>query len=150
MVMIFTHLSTIQIKNLKISKFVILSPVNQERVFLYGYPSFLLRHTLLPMSSQFGSAVVPCVPHGWDDRMKPPECWQLGFLYNWVGVFHIKVDDNESSKNLTWRGVYPLHTPMVLLQWPSSVSSCGGCPVHNPMASMGWDIYPSTKSTWSC
>ena len=63
---------------------------------------------------------------------------------------HIKVDDDESSKNLTQRGAYPFHTQMVLLPWPGSVSSHAGHPVHYPMASTGWDVYPSTKCMWSC
>ena len=52
----------------------------------------------------------------------------------------------------TWHG--GVHTcfipPLVLLPWLSSLSSCGGHSVHYPMASMGWDVYPSTKHTWSC
>ena len=103
----------------------------------------------MPMSSQFGSAVVPWVLHRWGEGIKPPWCQQQGSLYNWVAVFHIKVDDDESLKNLTWRGAYPFHTPMVLLPWTSSVSRHGGHPVCYPMASTGWDVYPSTKCMWS-
>ena len=54
------YLSAIKIKNLKNSKSVNLSPVNLERVFPMGYPHFLFRHTFMPMSGWFGSAVVPC------------------------------------------------------------------------------------------
>ena len=79
-----------------------------------------------------------------------PNVGGKGSLYNWVEVFHIKVDDNKSSKILTWRGTYPFHIPMVLPLRPSSVSSCHGCPVCYLMASMGWDVYPSTKHMQSC
>ena len=59
MITICTDLNAIKIKNLKISTSVYLSLVNWERVFPMGYPPFLFRHALMPMSSQFGSAVVP-------------------------------------------------------------------------------------------
>ena len=52
----------------------------------------------------------------------------------------------------TWhRGVHThFIPPVVLLTWLSSMSSHGTCPVSYPMASMGWDIYPSAKFMWSC
>ena len=52
----------------------------------------------------------------------------------------------------TWhRGAHTCFIPpMVLLPWLISVSSHGGHPVHYLMASTGWDVYPSAKSTWSC
>ena len=82
--------------------------------------------------------------------MKPPLCLQQGSLLNWVGVFHTEADDDESSKILTWRGAYLFHICMFLLPWPSLVSSHGSHPVHYVMASMGQDIYPFAKHTWSC
>ena len=52
----------------------------------------------------------------------------------------------------TWHGGVHIHfiPPMVLLLWLSSMSSHSGHSVLYPMASMGWDVYPSTKCTWSC
>ena len=60
MITICTDLNAIKIKNLKILISVYLSPVDWERVFPMGYPPFLLRHALMPMSSWVGLAVVPC------------------------------------------------------------------------------------------
>ena len=49
------------------------------------------------------------------------------------------------------RGVHTHFIPlMVLLPWLSSMNSCGGHSVCYAMASMGWDIYPSTKCMWYC
>ena len=121
--------------------------MNWERVFPTGYPPIFVKHTLVPMPSWFGSAMVPC---RWVEGIKLPLCWWQRSLYYWMEVFCIKVDDNRSSKNLTQMGANPFHTPMVLLQWLSSVSSCGGCSVCYLMASMGWDVYPSAKCTQSC
>ena len=50
----------IKIKSLKISKSVNLSLVNWERYSLWATSHVLLRHTLVPMSSWFGSPMVPC------------------------------------------------------------------------------------------
>ena len=52
----------------------------------------------------------------------------------------------------TWHGGAHTHfiPPMVLLPWLSSMSSCGSNSVHYPMASTGWDIYPSAKCMRSC
>ena len=52
----------------------------------------------------------------------------------------------------TWHRGVRTHfiSPMVLLLWFSSVSSHGSCPDCYPMASIGWDIYPSAKHMWSC
>ena len=43
--------------------------------------------------------------------IKPLFSWQLGFLFEWVRVFCIKVDDNRSLGILTWKGTCPFHTP---------------------------------------
>ena len=64
--------------------------------------------------------------------------WWLGSLFDWVEVFHIKIDDGRSLKNLTQRGIYLFHTHMVLQPWLSSVSSHGSHSVCYPMALMGW------------
>ena len=99
---------SISVWNLKTSTTVYLSPMNWERVYPTGYPPFLLRHALMPTPSQFGSVVVPCVS---GEGKKPLFCQQQGSLFNCLEVFHIKVDDNRSLKNLTCRGAYPFHTP---------------------------------------
>ena len=72
------------------------------------------------------------------EGIKPLISQQPGSLFEWVGVFHIKVDDHRSSRILPQRGTYPFHTPMVLQLWLSSMSSCGSCSVHYLMALMGW------------
>ena len=41
----------------------------------------------------------------------PSFSWQQGSLFDWVGVFCIKVDEGRLLKNLTHRGTYPFHTP---------------------------------------
>ena len=52
----------------------------------------------------------------------------------------------------TWHGGVHTHfiPQIVFLLWLSSVSNHGSQPVCYLMASMGWDIYPSGKCTWSC
>ena len=105
--------NTIKIKNLKTSTSVYLSLVNWRRVFPTGYPHFCVGmpsclHLVGLVQSWF-----PVAPCRWVEGIKPPLCQWQGSLYNWVGVFHIKVGDDGSLKNLTWRGAYPFHTP----QW---------------------------------
>ena len=68
----------------------------------------------------------------------------LGSLNGRIGVFHVKVDDDSLSKSITWRGVHPFHTLVVLLPQSNSLSSCGGQPVHYLLASMGWCLSPQT------
>ena len=54
-------------------------------------------------------------------------------------------------KELDTEGCIPIsYPPMILLPWLSSMNSCGSHPVCHPMASMGWDVYPSTKHMQSC
>ena len=56
-----------------------------------------------------------------------------------------------SHQKLDTEGHIPVTYPqMVLLPWLSSMSRCSSCPICYLMASSGWDIYPFTKSTWSC
>ena len=52
----------------------------------------------------------------------------------------------------TWHGgCIPISYPtMVLLPWLSSMHSHGSHRVCHPMASIGWDVYPSAKCTQSC
>ena len=99
----------LKILKLKTSTSVYLSLVNCERVFPTGYPPKLFRHAIMPMPSQFGSVMVPC---RWGEGIKPPLCQWQGSLCDWVEVFCIKVGDDRSLKNLTWRGI-PISYP----QW---------------------------------
>ena len=62
----------------------------------------------------------------------------MGPLGGWAGVFHVKVGNNPTSKSLTWQSIHPFHTPVVLQPQSISMNSHGGCPVHYPLASMGW------------
>ena len=100
-------------KNLKswTSTSVYLSPVNWGRVFPTGHPPLLFRHALMPVSSQFGLVLFLVVPCGCIEGIQPPWCWWQGSLFDWLGVFCIKVGDDRSLKNLTQRGAYPFHTP---------------------------------------
>ena len=56
------------------------------------------------------------------------------------------------SHQKTWHGEVHTHSipPVVLLPWLSSMSSHGSHLGSYLMASMGYDIYPSIKCTWSC
>ena len=83
--------------------------------------------------------------------MRLPFFWQQGSLFNWVGVFSIKVDDDESSKSLTQRGTYLFHTPL----WSCNHDSVPWVVVAVVQSAVWWhlwaeDIYPSAKHTWSC
>ena len=118
-----------------------------ERVYPTGYPLFLFRHTLMPTPIQLGSVMVPS---GWVEGIKPPLCLWQGSLFDWVEVFHVKIDDNRSSKKWTQRGAYHFIPPMVLLPWLSSASSHNGHSFHYPMASTGSDVYPSAKCMQCC
>ena len=137
----------LKILKLKTSTSVSLSLVNWEKVFPTGYPPILFKHALMLMPGQFGSVMVPC---RWADGIKSPLSWQQGSLYDWVEVFHIKVDDDGSLR--TWHRGAHTHfiPPVVLLPWLRPVSNHCGHSVCYPMASMGWNIYPSTKCMWSC
>ena len=84
--------------------------------------------------------------------MKPPLYRQQGFLFWWVGAFHIREVD-KCCHSLTW-GLLTHFTPLLFyvwscLPWPSSVSGCIHHGVHYPPASMGIDIIPSALCTCS-
>ena len=68
------------------------------------------------LSSGSGAVVVSILLVWWSEGIKPPFCWQWGSLVNMEGVLHIRVEDAGSLKNLTWRGTYPLHCPLIVLQ----------------------------------
>ena len=77
--------------------------------------------------------------------------WQQGSLCKWVGVFHMKANDGKSSKNLTWRGAYLLHTP----QWSCCHDQVPWVVVVVIQSAIWWhlwagDYYPSAKCMWSC
>ena len=101
-------------------------------------PPVLCRHTLMPLSSWFGPVMQMELWGRWNKGIKLPQCWQMGSLNSWVGVFCIKLDDGSLFKSLTQRGVHPFHTAVVLLPCSRSVSSCGGHLVCYPLESMGW------------
>ena len=82
--------------------------------------------------------------------MKPPLHGQLGSLFIWVGIFHVKEVDASSSLFLTRRGTYPLHPHVWSCKpWPSSVSGHIDLEVHHPMASTGSDVIPPAKHVCS-
>ena len=142
--------NAMKIKNLKNSTSVYLSLVNWEGYTLLATPHFCLGmpsclHLVGLVQSWF--LVILC---GWVEGMESPLCQWLGSLCDWVGVFSIKVDDDRSSKYLNGGVHTHFIPPVVLLLWLSSMSSCGGHSVCHPMTSMGWDVYPSAKCTWSC
>ena len=84
------------------------------------------------------------------EGIKPPSSWWQRSIFNWVGVLCIRVEDVDSLQILTWRGTYLLQPPFWSCKpWPSSVSSCVSHGIHHLMASMGSDIIPSAKCTWS-
>ena len=47
--------------------------------------------------------------------IKPPLSVQQGSLFIWVRVFHVTEVDICSSLFPTWRGIYPLHPPCLVL-----------------------------------
>ena len=48
------------------------------------------------------------------EGIKPLFSWQQQSLFDCVGVFHVKVDDGQSLRNLTQKGNYPFLTPYSL------------------------------------
>ena len=96
-----------KIKNLRTSTSAYLSLMSWEREYPTSYSPIFFRHALVPIPSQLGLVMVlgGCI-----EGIKAPFCQQQGFLFNWVEVFCIKVDDDRLSKNLTQRGAYPFLT----------------------------------------
>ena len=117
--------------------------MNWKRVYPTDYCPCLFRHTLMLTSSWFGSVMAPCGSlWSWGNKATLLSV-QQGSLFNWVQVFCIKVDDSRSSKNLTWRGAYPFHTPNGLAAMTQfHVSSHGGHSVCCLMASTGQCLFP--------
>ena len=82
--------------------------------------------------------VVPC---RWVEGIKPPLCWWQGSLYDWVGVFCIKVGDNGSLKNLTWWAAFPFHTP----QWSCHCDSVLWVVMAAIQSAIWWHLQAETS-----
>ena len=105
-----------------------------------GHPPFLCRHVLMACLVGLIKFHAGDILSRWGQGIRPPQNWQLRSLYGWIRVFHIKVNDDLSSKSLTQRDVYPFYTLVVLLPCSGSVHRCKGHPVCYPMVSMGWHL----------
>ena len=82
--------------------------------------------------------------------MRPPFSWQQVSLFNWVGVFGIKIDDGESLKNLTW-GYLSIPYPL----WSCNCDSVLWVVMVVIQSAVQWhlqakDVCPSTKCMRSC
>ena len=90
------------------------------------------------------------VLHRWVHEIELLLWWQ-GSLSEWVGVFHIEVNDDESSENLTWMDAHPFHTPF----WSCCHDSVLWVVMAVIQSAIWWhlwagNVYPSTKHMWSC
>ena len=138
--------NSMKIKNLKTSTTVYLSPMNWERVYPMGYPTFLFRNVIMPTPSQLGSVVVPCgsLWMSWGNSatlisVAGVPLWLSGSILcqgRWQHVIEELATEGCIPVSYHQWSCYHHSVPWVIN---------GGHSVHYPMAYTSWDIYPPAK-----